>query len=102
MYRNLESCCRSIIFKNKQTHTERDRICGYHRQKVGGEGLGGQKIQTSSYQISITDVMYNITLINTAVCYIWKLLVNPEFSSQGKNYFFNFVSVWDEGHLLNL
>ena len=52
MYRNLESHCRSIIFKNKQTHTERDRICGYHRQKVGAEGLGGQKIQTSSYQIN--------------------------------------------------
>ena len=28
--------------------------------------------------------------------------VNPEFSSQGKIfYFFNFVSIWDEGCLLN-
>lgn len=37
---------------------------------------GGQKVQTSSYRkVSIRDVMYNVmTIVNTAVLYIGKLL----------------------------
>ena len=43
--------------KNKKPHTkfiEKDQICGYQRQGLGGEGTeeGGQKVQTSSYKIN--------------------------------------------------
>ena len=53
--------------------------------------------------------MYNmINTIDTAVCYIWKLLnrVNPKSSHHKEKtlffYFFNFVSIWDDGCSLNL
>ena len=49
------------------------------------------KVVKEGYKLPVItrDVMYNmINTINTAVCYITKLLtVNPEFSSQGKIYF---------------
>ena len=40
------------------------------------------------------------TTVNTALCYIWKLLrVNPRSSHHKENFFFlfNFVSLWDDG-----
>ena len=44
----------------------------------GGEGEldgGGQKVQTSSYEIKGTgDVLYNtMTVVNTAIWYIWEM-----------------------------
>ena len=53
--------------------------------------------------------MYNLTdIIKTTVCYVWKLLkrVNPKKSSHHKEnfyfYFFNFISVWNDGCSLNI
>jgi len=51
--------------------------------------------------------MYNIiNIINIAVCYIWKLLKEKSLrfliTKKTFFYFFNFVSIWDEGCLLNL
>ena len=46
----------------------------------GGSGVGkmgeeGQKVQTSSYKISLGDVMYSmVTIVNNTVLHIWKLL----------------------------
>ena len=53
------------------------------------------KVVKEGYKLPVItkDVMYNmINIINTAVCYITKLLtVNPEFSSQGKTIIFLFL-----------
>ena len=49
----------------------------YQRQRIGEGELkeGGQKVQHSSYNISIRDVIFNMmTPVNTAVSYIEKLL----------------------------
>ena len=52
--------------------------------------------------------MYNmINIINTAVCYIWKILreQNPKNSHHKKKKyfsFFSFVFIWDDGCSLNL
>ena len=51
------------------------------------------------------DVMYNmINIINTAVCYTWKLRVNSKSSYHKESFFFffSFVSMWDDGCSLNL
>jgi len=54
-----------------------------------------KKVVKEGYKLPVItrDVMYNmINIINTAVCYITKLLtVNPEFSSQGKTIIFLFL-----------
>ena len=60
-----------------------------------GEGIeGGQNAQTSSYEISSRDVMYDkIYIINTDVWYMWKLLkVNPKNSHHKEKVFFSFVN----------
>ena len=55
--------------------------------------------------ISTLDIMFHmIDIINTAVCYIWKLLriKSQEFSSQGIFfYFFDVVCIWDDWCSLN-
>ena len=51
---------------------------------------GREKVHSSSYKLNkYKDVMYNlINIINTAVCYVRKLLrVNPKSSSHGKDVF---------------
>ena len=38
-------------------------------------GEEGQKVQTSSYKISLGDVMYSmVAIVNNTVLHIWKLL----------------------------
>ena len=48
-----------------------------------------------------------INIINTAVCYIWKLVkVNPMWVLMTKKIIFSIysiiLSIWDDGYLLNI
>ena len=81
--------------KKKKPNKQIDKLLEKEIRFVITRGSGGwkqeldegdQKIQTSNYKINIRVVIYNmINRINTAVCYIGKLLrINPESSSQGK------------------
>ena len=38
VYQELTQCCRSLYFKNKQTHRNRDWVCGYQRWGMWGKG----------------------------------------------------------------
>ena len=70
---------------------------GYWRLGWGKGELdeGSQNIENSF--ISIREEFYNmINVINTVVCYIWKLLrVNPESSHHNEKYFFSFIFVYE-------
>ena len=75
-----------------------------------GGGVGRRriwmKVIKESYKLPVItrNIMYNmINIINTALCYIRKLLtVNPEFSSQGRIIIFFYLIWWGDGCLLNL
>ena len=93
----LTPCSRPTELQNqreKQTHTKRDQFV-VTRGKVGRRRIW-MKVVKEGYKLPVItrDVMYNmINTINTAVCYITKLLtVNPEFSSQ-KFFLFDFISI---------
>lgn len=46
-----------------------------------------------------------INIINSTVCYIQKLRVNPKSFDHKEKFiflFFNFISIWDDGCPLNL
>ena len=110
MYRNIESLyCppgTNIVLQvnntlkkqtSKKTLGEIYPIYNYQRQRCRKEKLdeGGQKLQSSIYKINkYQRCMYNTAnVINTAQCYICKLLIlNPEYSSLRKM-FFSFI-IW--------
>ena len=91
-------CIISLCFqKYVYTLPSKSRFLRVFRE--GETGWRPSKVQTSSYKIN----KYNmINIINTTVCYIWKLLrVNPKsFHHKEKFIFllFNFVSIWDGAH----
>ena len=81
--------CRS--FKNKQNELR----YGEQIDDWGGRGKigeGGQKVQTSIYNISRGDVMYSmVTIVNNTVVYIWKLLKIDLKSSHHEKKNYNYV-----------
>ena len=68
----LRKSYKSIILQ-KLTHRKKEIRFVVTRGEEYGEGKwdeGSQKVQTSSYKVNSRDVMYNINIINIAVCYV--------------------------------
>ena len=63
----------------KQAHRKRNQVCGYQRQKwVRGNWMRAIRRYKFPVILNSRNVVYNlnymINVINTAVCYIWKVL----------------------------
>ena len=107
VHQELKQCCRSIILQ-KRTNKSLKKRSDLWLPEAGARGRRNWIKVVKRYQLPVIrlarDAMYNmINIIDTAAYMKVLKRLNPKSSHhKEKIFFFYFVSIWDDGCLLNL